>query len=301
MIGLPERVGFLGLGTMGRAMAGRLLAAGHRVSGFDVADAALAGFAGDGGEPATSAAAAARDVGLLVVMVHDAEQVEAALAGPDGALDTLKAGATVWLASTVAPGYARRLGARLADAGVLFVDGPVSGGVAGAAAGSLTVMAGAVPGALEVAGEAMAACARHVFPVGEPGAGSLVKLMNQVLTAAHIALTAEVLALGTRCGVDPRLLADVITRSAGTSRQFERRAPAMLDGDLTPNATVATFLKDLGLAQDTAREHAFPTPLAAATHQLFLMAAGAGHAGDSDVTVLRVYERFGGVDVAGRR
>jgi L-threonate 2-dehydrogenase len=292
----PTDVGFVGLGTMGAAMAARLLAAGHTVHGFDVRAAAVTRFAERGGRPARDAADAARD--LLVIMVHDAEQVENVLCGHAGALESLRPGATVWLASTVAPSYARDLGTRLDEAGVTLVDGPVSGGLAGATAGTLTVIAGGDPAVLDRARPVMAACAARVCRVGGVGAGSTVKLINQVLTAAHIALTAEALALAARAGVDPRLVVDVVSSSAGTSRQFETRSPAMLAGDHTPTATVRTFLKDLGIAQDVAAELDFPMPLAAATNRVFTMAAEAGHADDGDTAVLRVYEDAAGVTVS---
>jgi 3-hydroxyisobutyrate dehydrogenase len=235
---------------------------------------------------------------VLVIMVHNAAQVDQVMFEGSGAVGTLAPGATVWLASTVAPAYAAALNRKLADKGIQFVDGPVSGGVVGAEAGSLSVIAGGDDKALADVASVMRACASHVFHVGPAGAGSTVKLINQMLTASHIALTAESLVMGTRAGIDPGLLIDVITHSAGTSRQFEARAPRMLAGDHTPHATVRTFLKDLGIALDWARTLDMAVPLTAAAHQIFTMAAGTGHADESDTTVVRIYEAFAGIDLA---
>lgn len=283
-------------------MAARLAEAGHRVRGFDIAPAARDRLVAAGGMAAESPADAAADAAALVVMVHDARQAREVLFGAQGAASALRRGAVVWLACTVAPDDARAIGNELAaqglDLDLDLVDGPVSGGVTGAQGGSLTVMAGGSARAIDTLAPVFAACATRVFPVGPVGAGSTVKLVNQLLVASHIALTAEALALGARADVDPAMLIEVITASAGNSVQFQKRAPRMAGGDHEPQSTVNIFLKDLGIALDAARSLQFPVPLASAAHQVFTMAAGAGFARQSDTNVLRVYERMGAVDVA---
>ena len=295
----PLRIGFIGLGAMGGPICAHLAAAGHQVTGYDLQPAAVQAVVERGVAPAASVREAAIGADLFVVMVHNAGQADAVLFGDGGAAEALPGGATVWLASTVAPAYAQGLQVRLAEMGLRMVDGPVSGGATGAQAGNLTIIVSGETAALDLAEGAMQACAGVIHRVGEQaGAASTVKLVNQLLTAAHIALTAEAVALGTRAGVDPELLVKVISQSAGTSRQFEKRAPRMVAGDHVPQSTVNIFLKDLEIALDTARSLKFPTPLAASAHQIFSMAAGAGDGASSDTTVLRVYERNGGVDVS---
>lgn len=279
-------------------MAAHLVRAGLAVRGFDIAPAARERLAAAGGVPATSPADAAAGASALVVMVHDARQAREVLFGAEGAAPALAKGAAVWLASTIAPDDARAIGADLAAIGLHMVDGPVSGGATGAQSGTLTVMAGGDDTPFDTLAPVFAACTARVFRVGPIGAGSTVKLVNQLLTASHIALTAEALALGARAGVDPALMIEVVTASAGNSVQFAKRAPRMAAGDHAPQSTVNIFLKDLGIALDAARSLQFPVPLAAAAHQVFTMAAGAGFGRESDTNVLRVYERMGGVDVA---
>jgi L-threonate 2-dehydrogenase len=293
-----RRIGFIGLGAMGGAMAARLLAAGFEVTGFDINEQALRRFMERGGKAAATPSAAAADATLLIVMVFDASQTDTVLFGTDGAMTTMLAGQTVWLASTVTPGYAQSLARRLKESRIELIDGPVSGGVSGAEAGALTVIAGAGDAALAAAEPAMRACASHIYRVGSAGAGSTVKLVNQLLTASHIALTAEALALATRAGVDPRQLIDIITQGSGSSRQFERRALRMIAGDHTPHATVRMFLKDLAIVLDAARQMKLPTPLTTCAHEIFTLAADAGYADDSDTTLIRVYERLGSADPA---
>lgn len=289
-----KSIGFIGLGAMGSAMACRLLAAGFQVTGFDVSARALERFIQQGGKVASTAREAALSCKLLVVMVFDSAQADAALFDVTGAVSAMPAESTVWLASTVEPAYARSLAARLAAKQLELIDGPVSGGVSGAKKGTLTVIASGSDAAITAGEAAMRACASNVYRVGTVGAGSTVKLVNQILAAAHIALTAEAIALGVRAGVDPRLLVDVITHGSGASRQFERRAPRMIAGDHTPHSTVRMFLKDLAIALETARQLDLPTPLAACAQQIFTMAAGAGFADESDTALIHLYERLGG-------
>jgi putative dehydrogenase len=134
-----------------------------------------------------------------------------------------------------------------------------------------------------------------VYRLGdEHGAGSKVKIINQLLAGVHIAAAAEAMALGLREGVDPDALYDVITHSAGNSWMFENRVPHILAGDYTPLSAVDIFVKDLGLVLDTARTSKFPLPLSAAAHQMFMMASTAGHGGEDDSAVIKI---FPGIDI----
>lgn len=282
-------VGFIGVGAMGAPMARRLLAAGARLAVYDLDAAAVHGLARLGAEAAPSPAAAARQAGLLVVMVHDADQVEAVLWGPEGAAPALHRGAVLWLASTLAPDDVRQQGERLAALGLELVDGPVSGGVTAARSGTLTVMAAGTDGALDAAAPVMQACAARVLRVGPLGAGAACKMINQVLTASHLALTAEALAFGRRAGIDLALLTEVIRGSAGNSVMFDKRAPRMVAGDHEPQAALKTFIKDLDIALEAADRLHFALPMAAAALAAYRRAAAAGSENDSDTHLLRAY------------
>ncbi|MDQ2804042.1 MAG: NAD-binding protein, partial [Pseudomonadota bacterium] len=201
---------------------------------------------------------------------------------------------------TVAPEAARRIALRVEAAGRLYLDAPVSGGAKGARAGSMTVMASGAPAAFERAGPVLAAIAGKVWRLGdEPGVGSTVKMVNQLLAGVHIATAAEAMALGIRAGADPQTLFDVITTSAGNSWMFENRVPHILAGDDTPLSSVNIFVKDLGIVLDQARTLSFPLPMASAAHQLFLAAAAAGEGGRDDAFVIRVWERLAGIALPG--
>jgi 3-hydroxyisobutyrate dehydrogenase len=255
-------------------------------------------LAAAGGRVAASPAGAA-DADLFIVMVATAEQVDDVLFGAQGAVAALPRGATVMLSSTVAPDFARRLGERLRPSGHELLDAPVSGGAAGAETGTLTIMASGSAAAFAAADPVFPAIARHVYRLGDaPGAGSTVKMVNQILAGIHVAAAAEAIALGTRAGADPRVLLDVISKSAGSSWMFVNRVPHMLDADYTPRSALDIFVKDLGIVLDAGRALRFPLPLAAAAHQLFLAGAAAGYGREDDAAVVKVFERLAGIDVA---
>ena len=152
--------------------------------------------------------------------------------------------------------------------------------------------------AFAAAGELLDAIAGKVYRLGDqPGIGSTVKMINQHLAGVHIAAACEAMALGMRAGADPRQLYDVICNSAGMSWMFQNRVPHILDGDYTPLSSVNIFVKDLGLVLDAARRLAFPLPLAAAAHQLYLATAAAGHGGEDDAAVIKFYAAIAGLEL----
>jgi L-threonate 2-dehydrogenase len=297
---MTNKVGFVGLGSMGLPMAKQLLAKGFTVYGFDVAKAALDAFAEAGGEPLGTPEAVADRVSLLLLVVATAEQAEAALFGPKGGAALLGEGGVVVLHSTVPPPYTKDLGARLAEMGLALLDAPISGGRAGAEAGALSIMASGSPAAFDAAGPALDAMAKTVYRLGdEPGIGSTVKMINQHLAGVHIAAACEAMALGTACGADPDKLFEVISNSAGNSWMFTNRVPHILARDFTPLSAVEIFVKDLGIVLETAKGRRFPLPIAAAAHQQYLAAAGAGFGREDDSAVVKVYERLVGIEVKG--
>jgi len=293
------RVGFVGLGSMGMGMARNILGKGHRLVGVDVRPDAGETLRQAGGTFSTSPREAATDADVLVVMVVNAAQAEEVIFGPSGAIHALPKGALVMLSTTVPASFARKAGERLAASGHLLLDAPVSGGQARAQDGSLTVMASGSAAAFDRAQPLLDAVADKVYRLGDtPGNGSLVKTVNQLLAGVHIAAAAEAMALGTKAGIDPRALFEVISNSAGNSWMFSNRVPHMLEGDYTPLSAVDIFVKDLGLVLDTGHEIRQPLPLAASAHQLFLAASGAGWGKLDDSAVVKVFETMGGFKVS---
>ena len=298
---MTDKIGFIGLGSMGLPMAKQLLGEGFTVYGFDVEKPAVDAFVAAGGQPRSDPRSVADLVSLLILVVATAEQAEAALFGPKGGAALLGEGGVVVLHSTVPPPFMQDLGARLAEMGLDLLDAPISGGRAGAEAGTLSVMASGSPRAFELAGPALAAMAKTVYRLGDaPGIGSTVKMINQHLAGVHIAAACEAMALGTACGADPDTLFEVISNSAGNSWMFTNRVPHILARDFTPLSAVEIFVKDLGIVLETAKARRFPLPIAAAAHQQYLAAAGSGHGGEDDSAVVKVYERLVGIEVKGK-
>ncbi|MFN3731768.1 L-threonate dehydrogenase [Comamonas testosteroni] len=285
-----KNVGVIGLGAMGLGIAKTLRSNGFAVHVCDVRPGAAEEFAKDGGVACASPAEVAAGVSVVVSVVVNAAQTEAVLFGEQGAAVAMQPGSTFVMCSTVDPNRSIALEARLADLGVLYVDGPISGGAAKAASGQMTMMTSATPAAYAAADHVLDAMAGKVYRLGnKAGAGSKVKIINQLLAGVHIAAAAEAMALGLREGVDAAAIYDVITHSAGNSWMFENRMAHVLAGDYTPLSAVDIFVKDLGLVLDTARASKFPLPLAATAHQMFMQASTAGYAKEDDSAVIKIF------------
>ncbi len=294
------KVGVIGLGSMGLGAALNLAAKGHTALGCDVRPAAGAELEAAGGQFVGSPASLPDGLDALVVFVVNAAQAEAVLFGAEGAIPRVAPGGVVLCCTTVAPDVARSLAARVEAAGLLFLDAPVSGGSTGARAGSMTVMGSGSAAAFARAQPVLDAVAGKVWRLGDAaGAGSTVKMINQLLAGVHIAVSGEAMALAIRAGADPQTVYDVITTSAGNSWMFQNRVPHVLAGDDTPHSAVNIFVKDLGIVLDQARTLGFPLPLAAAAHQLFLGAAALGHGTRDDAFVIRVWEALAGIALPG--
>ncbi len=194
------------------------------------------------------------------------------------------------MCSTVDPKVSIGIEERLEAMGLRYIDAPISGGAARAAAGQITMMTAGRAEAYAIAQPFLDAMAAKVYQLGDrAGAGSKVKIINQLLAGVHIAAAAEAMALGLREGVDPAALYEVITHSAGNSWMFENRMAHVLAGDYTPLSAVDIFVKDLGLVLDMARTSKFPLPLSSTAHQMFMQASTAGFAREDDSAVIKIF------------
>lgn len=291
-------VAVFGLGAMGLGMATSLLRAGLPVTGTDLSADREAAFRAAGGETTPAAEAAARaDVAVIVVV--SAAQTEALLFGPEGVVPRLRPGAVVVSCATLPPDTARSLAARCAEAGLHYLDAPISGGAEKAAQGRLAIMASGTPDAFAAARPALDAMAETVFELGaEAGPASAMKAVNQLLAGVHIA-AAEAMAFGLSQGIPPAKTLEVISRRAGTSWMFENRGARMAAEDFAPRSAVEIFVKDLGIVSDIARAARCPAPLTAAALQQFLAAAGMGLGREDDSAVVKVCARNAGLRLPG--
>jgi len=290
-----NKAGLIGLGAMGAGIAATLRDRGYEMHVCDARPGAAVRFAEAGGVAWATPAQVAHCCEVVISVVVNAAQTEDVLFGEGGAAASMKPGSVFVMCSTVDPNWSIALEERLNAMGILYVDAPISGGAAKAASGQMTVMSSARPEAYAGADAVLDAMAGKVYRLGDrAGAGSKVKIINQLLAGVHIAAAAEAMALGLREGVAPDALYEVITHSAGNSWMFENRMAHVLAGDYTPLSAVDIFVKDLGLVLDTARASKFPLPLASTAHQMFMQASTAGFAREDDSAVIKI---FPGIEV----
>jgi 3-hydroxyisobutyrate dehydrogenase len=266
------KVGFIGLGRMGAPMSSNILAAGHDLLVHDVRPDAAAGLLAAGAAWAGSPRQAAADRDVVITMLPGPSQVAEVLPGPSGLLGGLPAGA-IWMdMSTSAPAVADNARSLAGSRGAAVLDAPVSGGVTGARDGTLQIfVGGAAEDYLRVRPllAAMGDPAR-ILHVGPPGAGYTVKLMINLLWFAHLTITAEVLTVGVRAGVDPGVLRRSLLASAAASHFLEHDALSVLEhGDFDNSFVLALACKDLGLAVDLARQTGVPAEVSALVEQIY--------------------------------
>jgi L-threonate 2-dehydrogenase len=293
---MSNTVGVIGLGAMGLGMAKSLRQAGFDVLAYDVRVGAAQAFAAGGGRACDTLAELGGACQVVVSAVVNAAQTEAVLFGESGASKApgcaadMRPGSVFIMCSTVDPNWSAALESRLEAMGLLYLDSPMSGGAAKAAQGEITLMTAGRPEVYAKCERVLNAMAGKIYKLGDrAGAGSKVKIINQLLAGVHIAAAAEAMALGLREGVDAAALYEVITHSAGNSWMFENRMPAVVNNDYTATSAVDIFVKDLGLVNDLARASKFPLPLASTAHQMFMQASTAGFAREQDCAVIKIF------------
>jgi 3-hydroxyisobutyrate dehydrogenase len=289
----PEEIGFVGLGNMGMPMARRLPAAGYQVVGYDASADVMREIAGLDG---FSAAPGITGLGTDVVMLSlpDSDVVEHVLLD-EGLLDSVSEGGMVIDMSSSDPARTRALAARADDAGVTLIDAPVSGGVSGARAGTLTIMVGGPPEAFDLAQPMLAAIGQRVVHAGDVGAGHAVKALNNLMSAAHLAVSSEALIAGRRFGLDPAVMLDIINGSSGRSGSTENKWPNyVLTEKYDAGFSIRLMVKDMKLALGI--EHATGTPSSVSEAVLAAWeAALAELPADADHTAIaRWLDRLGG-------
>ena len=290
-------VAVLGLGAMGLPMATNL-AERFPVRGFDVVAERRALAERAGVVPTGTAAEAVAGADVVLIAVRDRAQLEQLLFGETGIAPHMARGAVVLLTSTVGDAGVRAVAPRLAEAGLRFVDAPVSGGPARAGAGDLLVVVGADDDAWAAAEDVLDAMASTLVRVGDaPGDGQAMKTVNQLLCGVHIAAAGEALALARALGLDAELALKALMSGAASSFMLGDRGPRMLQvydedaggpHDVEVRATLNTFVKDMGIVSSAAKGAGLSTPVAAAAEQLYLQGAARGLGDRDDSSVITV-------------
>lgn len=294
---MKERIGFIGLGIMGRGMAANLLKAGFPLRVWNRtasrADELVAAGAARGASPADVAAHS----DIIVTCVSDTPDVQAVILGEAGVIQGAKAGALVIDCSTVSPQATREIAAALAEKGVHMLDAPVSGGSEGAVKGTLSIMAGGDAAQFERALPVFQAMGKAVTHVGTIGAGQTVKLANQVLVVGNCLAMCEALLLAQAGGVDLQKTYDAVSQGAAGSWMLTNRAPQIMARDWRPGFTIDLQLKDLRLVLEAADNLGVPLPGTSLIFQLYRTLAAQGLGSDGNHALVKALEHLSGVEV----
>ena len=284
---MPERIGFIGLGLMGKPMAHNLLKAGYRLAVFNRSRPAVEELALAGAIAASSSREIAEQSDIVITMLPDTPDVESVVTGPDGLLQGARRNANLLLIdmSTISPMSAQGLATEARRQGVHFLDAPVSGGDSGAISGTLSIMVGGEQEDLERARPVFEVLGKRITHCGPSGAGQIVKACNQVVVALVIEAISEALVLGSKAGVRPEIILQVLGGGLAQSRVMDLRGPTMIQHHFEPGGKARFHHKDLGIILQVARTYGVAMPMTALVDQLFLSLTEHGK-GDLDHTSL---------------
>ena len=279
-----SKVAFIGLGNMGGPMAHNLIKAGHTVTGFDLSAVALKALEAAGGKAASSASEAVKGAEIVVSMLPASQHVAGLYLGENGLFSQLPAGTLVIDSSTIAAETSRQVGKAALEKGIKFLDAPVSGGVGGATAGTLSFIVGGSKVDFEQAEPLLKNMGKNIFHAGEAGAGQVAKACNNMLLAILMAGTTEALALGAKNGLDPAVLSEIMKQSSGANWVLNvyNPWPGVMEGVPASNNYQGGFqvdlmAKDLGLASETALSSKSSIPMGSLARNLFALHAQKGN------------------------
>jgi putative dehydrogenase len=281
------------LGRMGSHMCLNLLRGGFGVTVYDVNRASCDAVTCDGARPVASAAEVAAQSDVAILMVLNREQAEAAVHGEAGYAAGARVGSTLVVMSSLPPDFVRALAVELEPRGIQVLDAPVSGGVEGARAASLTIMASGSDAAFATAEPALAAMGKNIYRVGSRlGQGQTLKALNQAMYFTGLAVAAESLIAGSKAGIDPDIMVEVISQSSGDNWALRNRAPLAWRNDYRSGGSLAVANKDLNTALAITREYGMTALVTAATTQLFDIAGKLGPDNADDPEVVRTVEKL---------
>ncbi|HTN34420.1 MAG TPA: 3-hydroxyisobutyrate dehydrogenase [Marinobacter sp.] len=287
---------FIGLGHMGGPMAGNLVKAGHKVTVFDLSKEAVQALVSEGAETAATAHEAVKGAACVITMLPAGQHVEAVYLGDDGLLASLPEGTLVIDSSTIAAETARTVAEVAATRNIPFLDAPVSGGVGGAKAGTLTFICGGTDDTFNRARPILEDMGKNIFHAGPSGAGQVAKICNNMLLAILMSGTSEALALGVKNGLDPAVLSEIMKQSSGGNWALNvyNPWPGVMEGVPAANNYDGGFLvnlmnKDLGLAFDNAVKNHAPIPMGSLARNLFELHAGQGNGALDFSSIQRLY------------
>ncbi len=293
------RVGYIGLGLMGASMARNLMKSGHMLTVHNRSRAIVDTLAAEGAAPASCPREVAERSDFVFTNLPDSPDVEQVVLGPDGIIEGAHTGMIFIDNSTIKPATARHIAAVLAEAGVLALDAPVSGGDIGAKAGTLSIMVGGPEEAFEKTLPLFEAMGKTVTWVGASGAGQIAKAANQIVVAGTMVAMCEALVLAQKSGVDPARVVQAISQGAARCWALDTKPHKLFARDLAPGFKAYMQAKDLKIVIDTACTYGVPLPLTAVAHQMYEAMLSMGNGALDNSAVVTVLEALAGVVVGG--
>lgn len=291
------KLGFIGLGIMGKPMVKNLLKAGHEVVVFDVIQANVDMMTAAGAKAAVSSRAVAEECPVIITMLPNSPHVKTVVCGENGVLEGAKRGTILIDMSSIAPLASQEIEKACAAKGVLMIDAPVSGGEPKAIDGTLSIMVGGNKETFEKVKSILLTMGSSAVYCGEIGAGNTTKLANQVVVALNIAAVAEAFTLSKKAGVDPKLVFEAIKGGLAGSTVMNAKIPMMLEGNFKPGFKIDLHIKDLNNAIETAHGVGAPLPLTAAVMEMMQTLHADGCGQDDHSALAKYYAKVSGTKV----
>jgi 2-hydroxy-3-oxopropionate reductase len=291
------KIGFIGLGIMGKPMAKNLLKAGYKLVVFDVVPAPLQDVVAAGAEKGSSPADVASKTDIVITMLPNSPQVKEVVIGKNGVIEGAKKGCLVIDMSSIAPLAAKEVAAELAKKGVDMLDAPVSGGEPKAVDGTLAIMVGGRQDLFDRVKDILLKMGASAVLCGDIGAGNVTKLANQIVVALNIAAMSEAYVLATKAGVDPEKVFNAIKGGLAGSTVLNAKSPMVLDGNYKPGFRIELHIKDLQNALDTAHEIGAPIPLTSQVMEIMQALKVEGKQKEDHGGIIQFYEKLADVKV----
>jgi|TARA_Y100000310_G_scaffold253589_2_gene260482 2-hydroxy-3-oxopropionate reductase len=285
---------------MGKPMARNMMKAGYSVTVYDIVGAAVEEVVTDGASSASSAREVAEKAPVVITMVPDSADSEAAILGPNGVLAGASAGHVVIDMSSIAPGSSQKIAAACEAQGVAFLDAPVSGGEPGAVAGTLAIMVGGKKDVFDAQYALMESMGGSIVLCGDYGAGNTTKLANQIIVAANIEAVGEALTLAKKAGLDPNVVLEAIQGGLAGSTVLNAKGPMMIEGNFTPGFRIRLHHKDLNNALITAKELGVGLPVTGLVQQMIVSLMNAGKADEDHSAIANFIEDMSGATISGK-
>jgi len=294
-----RKIGFIGLGIMGKPMAQNLVKAGYELTVFDILSERMDDLVRAGARRGASGKDVAAQSEVVITTMPNSPHVREAVLGPGGVLEGAKPGTILVDMSSIAPLASQEIAAQAREKGVAMLDAPVSGGEPKAIAGTLAIMVGGPQETFDQVKDILAKMGSSVTRVGEIGSGNVTKLANQIIVAPHIAAMSEALVLATKAGVNPEKVFQAIRGGLAGSAVLDAKAPLALKGNFKPGFRIELHIKDMANALDTAHELGVPVPLSGVVMQILQALRTDGKAGNDHSGIIEFYEQLAKVQVRG--